>query len=107
ILSAYAKIVFDSQADLYGYMNTALALGSVAGALLAARRATVRLAFLFSAAGAFAVLMILLGLTPWLIPFMAVLVATGLMSLTFNTTANATVQLATDATIRGRVMSLY
>ena len=31
----------------------------------------------------------------------------GVFGLTFNTTANATVQLATDPVMRGRVMSLY
>src|SRR5690606_11822962 len=41
VLSAYAKITFDSTADLYGWLNTALAIGSLTGALLAARRATV------------------------------------------------------------------
>jgi MFS family permease len=31
----------------------------------------------------------------------------GVFSLTFNTTANSSVQLATDPVMRGRVMSLY
>lgn len=106
-LSAYAKNVFDSGADVYGLLNTALAVGSVVGALLAARRATVRLAFLFAASGGFAVMLVVLGLVPWLIPFIVLLVLTGLLNITFNTTANATIQLSTDAAVRGRVMSLY
>jgi MFS family permease len=107
ILSAYAKDVFHSGADVYGLLNTALAVGSVIGALLAARRATVRLGYLFLTAGGFSIMLILTGLTPWLIPFAIVLVFTGLLSISFNTTANASVQLSTDAAVRGRVMSLY
>ncbi len=107
ILSAYAKITFESGALLYGFLNVALALGSLGGALMAARRATVRLSFLFVASALFSGLMVLLGLLMWVPVFMVVLVATGFASMTFNTTANATVQLSTDAEIRGRVMSLY
>ena len=107
ILSAYAKDVFVSGADLYGLLNTAMAGGSVVGALLAARRATSRLALLFSAAAGFAVLLVLLGLTPWLPLFLVLLVVTGLVSVTFNTLGNSTIQLATDPEFRGRVMSIY
>ena len=107
ILSAYAKDVFDAGADVYGLLNTALAVGSVIGALLAARRASARMGYLFVTAGGFAVMLIVTGLTPWMIPFAIALVFTGLLSVSFNTTANATVQLTTDAAVRGRVMSLY
>ena len=106
-LSAYAKDVFHSGADVYGLLNTALAIGSVVGALMVARRATVRLAYLFAASGGFAAMLIVLGLVPWLIPFVVLLVITGLLNITFNTTANSTIQLSTDAKVRGRVMSLY
>ncbi len=106
-LSAYAKNTFDSGASVYGLLNTALAIGSLAGAVLAARRSTVRLGFLFAVAGAFSGLMIVLGLTPWLPAFMGVLVICGLASTSFSTTANASVQLASDPQVRGRVMSLY
>jgi MFS family permease len=107
ILSAYAKNVFDSGADVYGLLNTALAVGSVIGALLAARRASARMGFLFATAAGFSALLVVTGLTPWLIPFAGVLVVTGWLSVSFNTTANATVQLTTDPAVRGRVMSLY
>lgn len=107
LLSAYAKITFNSTSELYGYMNTALAVGSLAGALLAARRATVRLSLLFIVASLFGGSMMVLGATPWLIPFFGVLVVTGMLAISFNTMANASVQLATDAVVRGRVMSLY
>lgn len=106
-LSAYAKNVFDSGASTYGLLNTAVAIGSVSGAVLAARRATVRLGFVFAVAAAFSALMIVLGFTPWILAFMGVLAVCGLASTSFSTTANASVQLASDAQVRGRVMSLY
>ena len=106
-LSAYAKNVFDAGANVYGLLNTAVAIGSVSGAVLAARRATVRLGFLFAVAAAFSALMIAAGITPWLPAFMGVLAVCGVASTSFSTTANASVQLASDPEVRGRVMSLY
>lgn len=106
-LSAYAKNVFHSGADLYGFLNTAVALGSLLGAVLAARRASVRLGFLFAVAAAFSASMIAMGFVPWLFAFMAVLVVCGVASTSFSTTANASVQLASDSRFRGRVMALY
>ncbi|MET3806973.1 MFS family permease [Nakamurella sp. UYEF19] len=107
ILSAYTKDVFHSGADLYGLLNTAMAAGSVVGALLAARRTTGRMSLLFGTSAAFSVMLILLGVTPWLWIFVGLLVLTGLFSVSFNTLANSTVQLRTDPALRGRVMSLY
>ncbi len=107
ILSAYTKDVFSSGADVYGLLNTAMAAGSVVGALLAARRATGRLSVLFGAAIGVGALLVLLGLTSWFWPFVFLLVLTGLLSVTFNTLGNSTVQLASDPALRGRVMSLY
>jgi MFS family permease len=107
ILSAYTKNVFHAGAGLYGLLNTAMAAGSVVGALVAARRGTGRMSVLFGAAIAFSGMLILLGVTPWLWVFVALLVLTGLFSVTFNTLANSTVQLRTEPALRGRVMSLY
>ncbi len=107
ILSAYTRNVFNSGADVYGLLNTAIAAGSVVGALLAARRTTSRLVILFATAIGVSVLLILVGLTPWFWAFTALLVLTGLLSVTFNTLGNSTVQLGSDPVLRGRVMSLY
>ncbi len=58
ILSAYAKNVFQSGADIFGLLNTAMAIGSVVGALLAARRQTGRLSTLFALAAIFGLLLL-------------------------------------------------
>jgi MFS family permease len=107
ILSAYTQNVFQSGADLYGLLNTAMAAGSVTGALFAARRTSANLPVLFLAAGSFGLGLIVLGLTPWLWSFLVLLVVVGFVSVTFNTLGNATVQLSSEPELRGRVMSLY
>ena len=107
ILSAYTKDIFNSGADVYGLLNTAMAAGSVAGALVAARRHHATLAVLFLSAAGVGVGLVLLGLTPWFIPFVVLLVAVGFISVTFNTLGNSSVQLASSPELRGRVMSLY
>ncbi|WP_329132969.1 MFS transporter [Streptomyces sp. NBC_01476] len=106
-LSAFANKVFDSGAGTYGLLNTLMAAGSLLGALLAARRTRTRLRMLVAAAMLFGVLEALASIAPayWL--FAVLLVPIGVFGLTFNTTANATVQLATEPVMRGRVMSLY
>jgi MFS family permease len=106
-LSAFANTVFDRGAGTYGLLNTLMAGGSLIGALLAARRSRTRLRMLVAAAGAFGLLEAAAGLAPAFWLFAALLVPIGAFGLTFNTTANATVQLATDPVMRGRVMSLY
>ncbi len=107
ILSAYTKDIFDSGAEIYGLLNTAMAAGSVIGALVAARRTNATLAVLFAAAAGVGLGLILLGLTPWFIPFVVLLIAVGFISVTFNTLGNSSVQLASSPELRGRVMSLY
>jgi len=62
---------------------------------------------LVAAALVFGVLEVLASITPVYWVFAFLLVPIGVFSMTFNTTANQTVQLATDPVMRGRVMSLY
>ncbi len=107
ILSAYTKDIFNSGADVYGLLNTAMAAGSVVGALFAARRTSATLSVLFLSAAGVGVGLIVLGLTPWFVPFVGLLVAVGFISVTFNTLGNSSVQLASSPELRGRVMSLY
>ncbi|WP_335970788.1 MFS transporter [Streptomyces sp. CA2R106] len=106
-LSAFANKVFNSGAGTYGLFNTLMAAGSLIGALLAARRTRTRLRMLVTAALAFGLLELLASVAPTFWIFAVLLVPIGVFGLTFNTTANATVQLATDPVMRGRVMSLY
>lgn len=106
-LSAFADDVFHAGPGTYGLLNTLIAAGSVTGALLAARRVTTRRRLLVGAALLFGVLEMAAAVTPFFWLFAALMVPVGIFSLTFNVTANSSVQLATDPEMRGRVMSLF
>jgi MFS family permease len=106
-LSAFAHSVYHAGAGTYGMFNTAMASGSLIGALLAARRVTTRMRLLLGAALIFGVLEMGAAISPSLWLFVALLVVIGMFGITVNTTANSSVQLATDPVMRGRVMSLF
>lgn len=102
-----ARLEFDKGAGAYGLLGSIMAIGSLAGALLAARRERPRLRLIVGAAAAFGVFAIAASLMPTYELFAVSLIPIGLSSLTMMTAANATVQLTTDPEMRGRVMSLY
>lgn len=106
-LSAFADDVFDAGPGTYGLLNSLIAVGSVTGALLAARRTATRQRVLVGAALMFGLLEVAAALSPAFWIFAALMVPIGIFSLTFNVTANSSVQLATDPAMRGRVMSLF
>jgi MFS family permease len=109
-LAVVAANGFGRDADGYGLLSTALAVGTLAGALLAARRSAngrPRTRVLLGAAFAFGVLEITVGLMPTFLSFALALIPAGIALMTFMTTANATVQLAVVPEMRGRVMGLY
>ncbi|MFF4711250.1 MFS transporter [Streptomyces eurythermus] len=106
-LTAYADDVFHAGAGAYSLFNTLMAVGSLVGALLAARRGTARLRVLIAAALAFGTLEIVAAIAPsyWL--FALLMVPIGVFGLTVNVTANTAVQMGTDPAMRGRVMALF
>ncbi|MET7610281.1 MFS transporter [Streptomyces seoulensis] len=106
-LTAFADDVFHAGAGAYSLFNTLMAVGSLIGALLAARRGTARFRVLVAAALAFGTVEIVAALAPsyWL--FALLMVPIGAFGLTVNVTANTAVQMSTDPAMRGRVMSLF
>ncbi|MEV0172846.1 MFS transporter [Streptomyces sp. NPDC050803] len=106
-LSAFADDVFHAGAGSYSLFNTLMAVGSLSGALLAARRGTARQRVLVAGAVAFGTLEIVAALAPSLWLFALLMIPIGMFGMTVNVTANSSVQLGTDPAMRGRVMSLY
>lgn len=102
-----AKTEFGRGAASFGLLSSSIAVGSLVGALAAARRGRPRHRLLVIAAVGFSLLEILVGFMPTYETFMVMLVPTGFAILTFTTAANATTQLGTSAEMRGRVMGLY
>jgi MFS family permease len=106
-LSAFADDVFHAGAGSYSLFNTLMAVGSLAGALLAARRGTAKMRVMIAAAVAFGGLELVAATAPSLWLFSLLMVPIGMFGMTVNVTANTTVQMGTDPAMRGRVMALY
>lgn len=102
-----ATQVFDKGATEYGLLGSIMAIGSLSGALLAARRTRVRLRLVVGAALLFGVVEIAAGLMPTYLTYAVTVPLLGLAALTMITAANTTMQLATAPHLRGRVMALY
>jgi len=107
-MALVAKELFGQGAGSFGLLTSALAVGSLIGALASARRSgPPRVRRLLLSAVAFGVLEILVGLAPTFEVMAVLLVPTGISVLTFSTTANTLVQLGSAPHVRGRVMALY
>lgn len=91
----------------YGVLGSIMAVGSLGGSLLAARRAAPRVPLVLAAAFTFGLVMGVQALAPTYAAYAVACVPLGFAALTMMTSANATVQLATDPGMRGRVMALY
>jgi len=106
-LSTMTRIVFALGPTEYGILSSVLAVGSLTGALLSARREKPRLAVVAWAAAGSTIAMTgaALAPSPWL--FGIALVAVGVGAMTIMTTANSYVQITTPPAMRGRVMALY
>jgi MFS family permease len=102
-----ATEVYGKGAGEYGVLGTVVAIGSLSGALLAARRGRPRLRLIVLAAVAFGAVEVAAGLMPTYFTFMALLIPMGLCQMTMLNSANATMQLGVDQAMRGRVMALY
>jgi MFS family permease len=102
-----ARVEFNHGAGEFGLLSSVLAIGSVTGALLAARREKPRMLILFSAAAAFGVSCAISAVMPTFTAFALALILVGFSSITFMTTANSMVQTTTEPVMRGRVMALY
>jgi MFS family permease len=105
--STMARVEFHRGAGEFGLLNTVMAVGSVAGALLSARREKPRMRLLVIASAGFGAACAVAAVMPTYWSFAAILTLVGLSSLTFMTTANAMVQTTTAPAMRGRVMALY
>ena len=102
-----ATEVFGKGAGEFGLLGSAMAVGSLAGALMAARRVRIRMRLLVFAALGFGAAEIVAGLLPSYVAFAVFAPVIGFCTLTLLNSANATMQLESTPALRGRVMALY
>ncbi len=102
-----ARTEFGKGPGEYGVLGSILAIGSLAGALMAARRERPRVRLVVGSALAFGVSAGVMALMPTYDLFALATIPVGFASLTMLTAANATIQMSTTPTMRGRVMALY
>jgi MFS family permease len=98
---------FGKGAGEFGILGSALAVGSLSGALMAARRPHIRLRLLLFAATGFGVAEIVAGLLPSYLAFALFAPVIGFSTITLLNSSNATMQMSSDPELRGRVMALY
>ena len=107
IFSSTMAVEFGRGAGEYGVLNSILAIGSLTGALLAARRERARLRVIIMASAFFGVAVLIAAVMPTYWTFAASTVLIGFGAVSILTTANGYVQTTTDPELRGRVMALY
>jgi predicted MFS family arabinose efflux permease len=98
---------FHKGAGEYGLLGTCMAVGSLTGALLAARRAAARRLVLVLAAVAFGASEFVAGVLPSYWFYAAWLPVIGISSMTLLNSMQTTVQMSVAPEFRGRVMALY
>ena len=106
-ISTMAVGVFHAGASQFGLLTSMMAMGSVAGALLSARREKPGIPVIAAAAAIFGCGFCIAAAMPSYGLFGCALVIIGLSAQTFTTTANSTIQLSTEPEMRGRVIALF
>ena len=106
-ISTMTSIEFRAEADTFGILSSAMAIGSVTGALLSARSARPRWTAIVGGIGLFVLACTFAAWTPNIIVFAIALAMAGFTAQLFMTNANSMVQLTSAPEMRGRVMALY
>lgn len=107
IFASTMALEFGREADGFGFLSSVLAIGSLTGALLAARRERARLRVVILSAGGFGLASLLSAFAPTYETYAVSLVLIGFTVVSTMTTANGYVQSTTDPALRGRVLALY
>ncbi|UCR90580.1 MFS transporter [Mycetocola spongiae] len=107
IFSSTMAVEFGRGAGEYGLLSSILAIGSLTGALLAARRPRARMRVIILSAGGYGLAAAVSAVMPTFTSFAISTILLGFTSVSMLTTANGYVQTSTDPGMRGRVMALY
>jgi len=107
ILPLLAQGTFHGGAGTFALLTSLMAGGAVCGGLIVANRGKPNIHRLTGVGIAFGVMIAAVAASPTLVVACVLLVFMGGLSIAFIATANATIQLRVEPTMRGRVMALY
>ncbi len=107
VISSTMSLEFGRGASDYGLLSSVLAIGSLAGALLSARRPSARMRIVIVSVGGIGVMSLIAAVMPTFWSFAVTLVFFGFAISTMLTTANGFVQTTAEPAVRGRVLALY
>jgi MFS family permease len=107
-LAVLAKNVFHTEAQVFGLLTSALAIGAVAGALLSSARRSRPSAYVMLSSGiVFGALETLVGFGTSFWMTAVLLVPAGFFMIFLAQAVNQRIQLGVDPAYRGRVMAVY
>jgi MFS family permease len=106
VMPLLIKRTLGGTATTFTLVYSVISIGSLAGALVSARRTTIGLRDINIAALGFGLSMILLAFTPNVALAYPIGILVGLASITFMTASTAIVQLRSIPSMRGRVLAL-
>ncbi len=106
-LPVLARLTFHGNSEVFGFMTAAMGIGAVVGGLVTAARGSTGIRPIVIAATGFGAVTLLAALAPNLGLELAALFFVGWGSVSFLAIGNSTLQLNSDATMRGRVMALW
>jgi len=99
--------VFDKSAGLYGMLGSVMGVGSLTGALMAAKRKKPRVRFFLVFLGVFGLALCLSAIAPNFWVFTALMVPIGFAGVSCMVSANSMIQVMLPPEVRGRVMALW
>jgi MFS family permease len=107
VLPLLARFTFDGGPSTYAVLVAAMGLGAIIGALINGARGSVTPMLLIGAAFVFGLLSLLAAGAPTLTLEILALAPLGAATVTLAASVNSSLQLASEPTMRGRVMALY
>jgi MFS family permease len=107
VLALFARYTFHGGAGVYSALTSLMGGGAVIGGLLIATRNRPNIHRLTAIGGVFGVMILAVAVSPNLATALVFIFPMGAASIAFIATANATLQLRAEPSMRGRVMALY